>query len=60
MSYSSVFIAVFGGNFRTQVVTQGFCHHVAERAAMNIPPKLLDAEQFAGLVGVMKTSPAAN
>ncbi|AGH43380.1 hypothetical protein [Paraglaciecola psychrophila] len=45
---------------KTQTVTQASCHHVAQRAATNIPPKLLDAEQVARLVRVMKTSPAGN
>ena len=32
--------------------------HVAERAAQNIPPKPLDAEQVAGLVELLKALPA--
>ena len=32
--------------------------HVAERAAQNIPPKPLNAEQVAGLVELLKTPPA--
>ncbi len=32
--------------------------HVAERAAQNIPPKPLSAEQVAGLVDLLKTPPA--
>lgn len=32
--------------------------HVAERAAMNIPPKPLDAEQVAGLIELLKSPPA--
>ena len=32
--------------------------HVAERAALNIPPKPLNAEQVAGLVDLLKNPPA--
>ena len=32
--------------------------HVAERAAENIPPKPLNAEQVAGLVELLKAPPA--
>ena len=32
--------------------------HVAERAALNIPPKPLSAEQVAALVELLKNPPA--
>lgn len=37
---------------------KAYREHVAERAAQNIPPKPLSAEQVAGLVDLLKTPPA--
>ncbi len=37
---------------------EAYREHVAERAAQNIPPKPLDAEQVAGLVELLKSPPA--
>ncbi|MEH6588227.1 MAG: bifunctional aconitate hydratase 2/2-methylisocitrate dehydratase [Halioglobus sp.] len=37
---------------------EAYREHVAERAALNIPPKPLNAEQVAGLVELLKNPPA--
>ena len=37
---------------------EAYREHVAERAAQNIPPKPLSAEQVAGLVELLKNPPA--
>ena len=37
---------------------EAYREHVAERAAQNIPPKPLDAEQVAGLIELLKQPPA--
>jgi aconitate hydratase 2/2-methylisocitrate dehydratase len=39
-------------------VLEAYREHVAERAAQNIPPKPLSAEQVAGLVELLKNPPA--
>jgi aconitate hydratase 2 / 2-methylisocitrate dehydratase len=39
-------------------VLEAYREHVAERAALNIPPKPLDPEQVAGLVDLLKAPPA--
>ena len=43
---------------RVQTVLEAYREHVAERAALDIPPKPLNAEQTAALVELLKNPPA--
>ncbi len=43
---------------RVHIVLEAYREHVAEREALGIPPKPLNAEQTAALVDLLKNPPA--
>lgn len=48
------FTPIAQANLEEETVLQDYRNHVEERAAQNIPPKPLNAEQVAGLVDLLK------
>ncbi len=52
------FTPIAQANLEEETVLQDYRNHVEERAAQNIPPKPLNAEQVAGLVDLLKNPPA--
>jgi hypothetical protein len=48
-SYTPI-LFIFGVYLEDIILLEAYRKHVAERAAQNIPPKALNAEQVAGLV----------
>ncbi len=51
------FTPIAQANLEEETVLQDYRNHVEERAAQNIPPKPLNAEQVAALVDLLKNPP---